>query len=214
MRIDRRRTMFPTDLGLLARMAVAIVLTPLVVLAALAALVAFAPVRVTAVVFGAALLGTIGAVKERRGRAPARELTAEEAPELHAKVERLCLLADLPKPAIVVEQRREPNSWIVAAGAGRARLHLTSGLLELLDAHELDAVIAHELSHVANHDALVMTVVGGPASVLLGGGARLGRHGGWWPLMIGGMVAAGIGWLGSVGSRATASSPRTPAPSR
>ena len=108
-----------------------------------------------------------------------------------------------------------PNSWIEGTNRGGFRLHLTQGLLDLLDRHELEAVIAHELAHVANRDAAVMTVVGGPGEALLSGGVRVVNQG-WWPLVLGGGAATLIGWLGTLGwpgaPRATASSPRTRRP--
>jgi heat shock protein HtpX len=176
------------------------VLTPLFVLAGLVAVVALMPPKIAIVVAIAAIVGTSMVLRERRATGPARELSVAEAPELHAVLERLCLLADLPKPALVVEPERQPNSWIVGTGGDRYRLHLTEGLLERLAPHELEAVIGHELAHVANRDAAVMTVVGGPAAALLGGGLRIAR-GGWWLAMGGGLVAAGIGWLASLGTR-------------
>ena len=89
-----------------------------------------------------------------------------------------------------------PNSWIEGTTRGGFRLHLTQGLLDLLEPRELEAVIAHELAHVANRDAAVMTVVGGPGEALLTGGVRVAGQG-WWPLMLGGALAALIGWLGT-----------------
>ena len=78
-----------------------------------------------------------------------------------------------------------PNSWIEGTTRGGFRLHLTQGLLDLLEPRELEAVIAHELAHVANRDAAVMTVVGGPGEALLAGGVRVAGQG-WWPLVLGG----------------------------
>jgi heat shock protein HtpX len=196
-----RRKLLPADRGLVARMVVAAVLTPLIVVVALAAVVLEAPTKIVIVT---GIAGVIGAAAMRRERAAGKQATtvsASQAPELHAVVERLCLLADLPKPAIVIEPQRIPNSWVVGTGAGRYRLHLTEGLLERLEPHELEAVIGHELAHVANRDAAVMTIVGGPGAMLLGGGVRLLR-GGWWVAMSGGLVAAAIGWVASLGTRA------------
>ena len=128
-------------------------------------------------------------------------LSPAAAPELHAIVERLCIVADLAKPAIVLDRSAMPNSWIEGTNRGGFRLHLTQGLLDLLEPRELEAVIAHELAHVANRDAAVMTVVGGPGEALLAGGVRVAGQG-WYPLVLGGAVAALIGWLGTIGTRA------------
>jgi heat shock protein HtpX len=89
----------------------------------------------------------------------------------------------------------------VSLGRSHAQLHLTQGLLDCLEPAELEAVIAHELAHVAQRDAAVMTVVGGPGAVLLAGGMKLARVGGFWALQLGGLVAIAIGWLGSLGTR-------------
>jgi heat shock protein HtpX len=109
-------------------------------------------------------------------------------------------VADLPRPEIVLEDERQPNSWIVDPPGRPARLHVTRGLLHLLEPRELEAVVAHELSHVAHRDATVMTVVGLPGA-LLRDGSR-GDTGYWWPVM----VSRGIGWaigaLAGLGSNA------------
>jgi heat shock protein HtpX len=196
-----RRKLLPADRGLVVRMVVAAVLTPLIVVVALAAVVLEAPAKIVILTGIASVIGVVGMRRERAADKHATTVSASQAPELHAVVERLCLLADLPKPAIVIERRHVPNSWVVGTGAGRYRLHLTEGLLERLEAHELEAVIGHELAHVANRDAAVMTVVGGPGAALLGGGLRLMR-GGWWVAISGGLVAAAIGWVASLGTRA------------
>jgi heat shock protein HtpX len=197
----KRRELFPFDAALASRMVVAAVMTPLVVLAVLVAIVAFAPTRLVGGVALASVVGIVAAVRDRRRRLAPVELTAEQAPAVHAIVERLCVVADLPKPRVVLEQERQPNSWIVSVGRGRSQLHLTQGLLDTLDPVELEAVIAHELAHVANRDAAVMTVVGGPGAVLQGGGSRLTHAGVFWVVQLGGVVALAIGWLASFGTR-------------
>jgi heat shock protein HtpX len=193
----RRREIFPTDYGLMMRMVLAAVLTPLIVLAALVAVVAIAPLKLVIGVGIATAIGTGAAIRERR-EVRGTEVSESEAPQLHAVVERLCVVADLPKPRIVVEPERQPNSWVVAVGRDRARLHLTQGLLDRLEPVELEAVIAHELSHVAHRDATVMTVVGGPGAVLMSGGRTW--RGGWW-FGFGNLVAYAIGVVGSFGAR-------------
>jgi heat shock protein HtpX len=196
-----RRRKFPTDHGLTVRMIAASVFTPLVVLAAVAAVVWVAPVRLLIGLGLAAVVGIFLAVRERAEAAEGREVSPADAPELHAVVERLCVVADLPKPRIVVEDERQPNSWVVSLGRGRARLHVTTALLDRLEPAELEAVIAHELAHVAHRDATVMTVVGGPGAVLVGGGSRMAR-GGIWPMQFGALVAVAIGHVSSVGTLA------------
>jgi heat shock protein HtpX len=197
-----RRELFPLDRVLVARMLATAVLTPLVVAAALLMLVLVAPWKIVAGVAVACVLGVGAAVKERRDRPAAVELTPEAAPDLHATVERLCVVADLPKPRLVLEPETQPNSWVVSLGRGRSRLHLTQGLVDRLTPAELEGVVAHELAHLAQRDAVVMTVVGGPGAALLSGGGELARHGaGFWLLGVGGAVACAIGWVGTLGAR-------------
>jgi heat shock protein HtpX len=174
--------------------------TPLLVLACLAALVAVAPAKILIGVGIAAAVGTVASFRERAERPPARIAGPETEPRLHGIVDRLCVLADLPRPEIVVEEEREPNSWLVGLRRGRSRLYVTRGLLDLLEPAELEAVVAHELAHLAHRDAAVMTAVGGPGAVLLGGGRRM--NGGFIWLTFGFWVAAGIGWLSRVGTQA------------
>lgn len=181
-------------------MLVASVATPLVVLAALAAVVWLLPTRLATGVGIATAIGV--AIAFRTGADESgRTLTPDEAPEVHAAVERLCALGDIPLPVLVVHDERQPNSWIVDAPRRAPRLNLTRGLLDTLDGPELEAVVAHELAHVANRDATVMTVVGGPSVALTEGGARMTR-GGWWPMQIGAVLALAIGLLSSIGTRA------------
>ena len=190
------------DFGLVVRMAAVALLTPLVVFSALFWVLTEAPwweVRVMVVV--AFAVGVCVAARDRIAiSSRGSRLSVAAAPELHAIVERLCVVADLAKPTIVLERQSLPNSWIEGTVRGGYRLHLTRGLVDLLEPRELEAVIAHELAHVVNRDAAVMTVVGGPGEALLQGGARLTCQG--WPMMLGGLLALVIGWAGTVGTRA------------
>jgi len=192
-----RPQLFPRDAGLTLRMVLAAVATPLVVLAALAAIVALAPLRIDIFVGIAAVIG-VGMALNDRERTRSARAGSPAPPEVVATVERLCLAADLAPPEVVVNAERQPNSWVVWTGRGQYRLHVTEGLLGLLSPAELEAVLAHELAHVAHHDAAVMTAVGGPGAILLQGGSKIARG---WPMALGGMVAMAVGWLGSVGGR-------------
>jgi heat shock protein HtpX len=196
----RRRELFPPDRGLQARMVVTAVLTPAVVVALAVGVVAVAPARLLVGMVLATMLGIVVAVRARGQMDRARLLRPGERPELQATVERLCVLADLPRPEIAIVDERQPNSWIVDPPGRPPRLHLTKGLLEVLQGPELEAVVAHELAHVANRDATVMTVVGGPGAVMLEGGRMIGGRGGWWLLQFGGLVAGLIGLVSQVGT--------------
>jgi heat shock protein HtpX len=199
MRRRRRTELFAPDRGLQARMLLAAVGTPLIVLASVAAVVLVAPTRLVIGIGIAAAIGIGGALNERGRRPQAKPVSVDEAPGLHAIVDRLCVVADLPEPEIVIEPEKQPNSWIVGLSRGRARLHVTEGLLALLSPSELEAVIGHELAHLAHRDAAVMTAVGGPGAVLLDGGRRSMRGG--WIVMFGGFVAAAIGWVSQLGTQ-------------
>ncbi|HET7354959.1 MAG TPA: zinc metalloprotease HtpX [Gaiellaceae bacterium] len=88
----------------------------------------------------------------------AKVVSAEEAPELHAMVERLCAMADLPKPRIAVVDSDVPNAFATGRNPKHAAVAVTQGLWRRLDPQEIESVLAHELSHIANRDVLVMTV--------------------------------------------------------
>lgn len=88
----------------------------------------------------------------------AREVSPEEAPELHGMIDRLCALADMPKPRVGISDLSAPNAFATGRSPERSVVCVTTGILQVLDAEELEAVLAHELSHVAHRDVLVMTV--------------------------------------------------------
>ncbi len=88
----------------------------------------------------------------------AKVVTAEEAPELHAMVERLCAMADLPKPKVAMIDTDMPNAFATGRNPKHAAVAVTSGLMRRLEPQEVESVLAHELSHVANRDVLVMTL--------------------------------------------------------
>ena len=88
----------------------------------------------------------------------AREVTPEEAPELHGMIDRLCAMADMPKPRVAIADTALPNAFATGRSPERSVVCVTTGILNTLTAEELEGVIAHELSHVAHRDVLVMTV--------------------------------------------------------
>jgi len=90
--------------------------------------------------------------------AGAKVVTAEEAPELHAMVERLCAMANLPKPRIAVVDSDVPNAFATGRNPKHAAVAVTQGLWRRIEPQEIEAVLGHELSHIANRDVLVMTV--------------------------------------------------------
>jgi heat shock protein HtpX len=90
--------------------------------------------------------------------AGAKIVDRDEAPELHDVVERLCAMADLPKPKVAVVDTDVPNAFATGRSPKHAAVAVTTGLWRRLDKQEIEGVLAHELSHVANRDVLVMTV--------------------------------------------------------
>ena len=87
-----------------------------------------------------------------------REVTPEQAPELHGMIDRLCALADMPKPRVAVADIDMPNAFATGRSPSHAVVCVTTGIMQRLDAEELEGVLSHELAHVANRDVSVMTV--------------------------------------------------------
>ena len=109
----------------------------------------------------------------------AREVTPEEAPELHGMIDRLCALADMPKPRVGISDVDIPNAFATGRSPNRAVVCVTTGILGKLDAEELEGVLAHELSHVAHRDVLVMTIASsaGIVAAMLTRSAQFGALG-------------------------------------
>jgi len=87
-----------------------------------------------------------------------REVSPQEAPELHGVIDRLCALSNTPKPRVAIADSDVPNAFATGRSPSRAVVCVTTGLLRRLDVEELEGVLAHELSHVAHRDVAVMTV--------------------------------------------------------
>jgi heat shock protein HtpX len=118
-----------------------------------------------AIVFFAVILGgglAIGSLfysdKIALQSAGAVEVTPQQAPELHGVVDRICALADMPKPRIAISPTDLPNAFATGRNSEHAVLCVTRGLMRRLDREELEGVISHEMSHVAHKDVMVMTV--------------------------------------------------------
>ena len=106
----------------------------------------------------------------------AREVSPEEAPELHAVVDRLCALADMPKPRVAIAYTDLPNAFATGRSPSRAVVCVTTGILDRLSSEEVEAVLAHELSHVAHRDVLVMTLASS-AGIIAGMATRGAQYG-------------------------------------
>ncbi|HZB85260.1 MAG TPA: zinc metalloprotease HtpX [Gaiellaceae bacterium] len=88
----------------------------------------------------------------------AKVVSRDEAPDLHAMVERLCAMADLPKPRVAVIPTEIPNAFATGRSPKHSAVAVTEGLMRRLDAREVEGVLAHELSHIGNRDVAVMTI--------------------------------------------------------
>jgi len=111
----------------------------------------------------------------------AHEVTPAEEPRLHEIVDRLCLLADMPKPRVGVAEMDIPNAFATGRSPSHAVICATRGIMTRLSDEELEAVLAHELSHVAHRDVAVMTIASG-VGMLAGLVSRMAM----WGAMLGG----------------------------
>jgi len=118
----------------------------------------FGLVPVLLIVVGLAFFQYYTSDKLALRAAGARVVERDEAPELHDLVERLCAMADLPKPKVAIVDTDVPNAFATGRSPKHAAVAVTTGLMRRLDTEEIESVLAHELSHVANRDVLVMTV--------------------------------------------------------
>ena len=156
------RTRFIKDTGLTARMTLVMFLLGALFVGLVVAVMYILPPQY------APIIGVIGlgiawfqwynsdtmALKAMR----ARVVTPEEAPELHGMIDRLCAMADMPKPRVGISYTDLPNAFATGRSPSRSAVCVTTGILDRLTAEELEGVLAHELSHVAHRDVLVMTL--------------------------------------------------------
>jgi len=122
----------------------------------------------------------------------AKIVSQQDAPELHAIVERLCALSGLPKPRIAVIPSDVPNAFATGRNPKHAAVAVTEGLWRRLEPQEVEAVLAHELSHIANRDVLIMTLASFFA-MLAALITRFGLYFGMW----GGGMGGGFGGGGN-----------------
>lgn len=106
------------------------------------------------------------------------EVTPEQAPQLHALIDRLCAMADMPKPRVAIADMDIPNAFATGRSPSRSVVCVTTGILRRLDVQELEGVLSHELSHVAHRDVTVMTLASF-AGVLAGVLTRVWMFGGF-----------------------------------
>lgn len=172
-------TRFKADRELSVRMVVVMFLLGLLYVAAIAALIANGTNAVLVLLIaGGALVGQwYFSDKVALAAMRAREVTPDEAPELHGMIDRLVALADMPKPRIAVSDMDTPNAFATGRSQKKAVVVVTTGLMRRLDRGELEGVLAHELSHIAHRDVSVMTIASF-LGVLAGFVARMAMYSG------------------------------------
>jgi heat shock protein HtpX len=153
-------TRYPKDPGLTARMGVTIFLLGLLYVAFIGALLAVGVSYGVVIVIAGGLLFAQYFFSDKIAlfSMHARVVSEQEAPELHAIVDRLCALADMPKPKVGIAQTDVPNAFATGRSPRAAVVCVTTGIMRRLDRQELEAVLSHELSHVAHRDVAVMTI--------------------------------------------------------
>ncbi|HLY36142.1 MAG TPA: M48 family metalloprotease, partial [Candidatus Limnocylindria bacterium] len=162
-----RKNSFGRDPGLQARMVLTLFLLGLVYAVLVGVLVAAGTGAVTIAVIAGLLFAVQFFTSDRIAlfSMGAREVSPQEAPQLHAIIERLCVQANLPKPKVAIAQTPMPNAFAVGRSPKTATVCATTGILDLLSPSELEAVLGHELTHVQNRDVMVMTIASFFASI-------------------------------------------------
>jgi heat shock protein HtpX len=155
-----RPTSFGKDTGLQVRMTFTMFLLGAIYTVLVVALLysGVNGVLVAVIAGGLALLNLFASDKLALAAMGARQVSPAEAPQLHAIIDRLCVQADLPKPKVAIVNTRMPNAFALGRSPKSATVAATTGIMELLSPAELEGVLAHELTHVANRDVLVMTL--------------------------------------------------------
>jgi heat shock protein HtpX len=153
-------TRFAPDRGLTSRMVIVMFLLGLLYVSAIVGLIVAGVDAVLVLVIAGGFLFAQWFFSDKIALMAmrAREVTPEEAPELHAIVDRLCALADMPKPKIAYADTDLPNAFATGRSPKKAVICVTRGIMQKLETPELEGVLAHELSHVAHRDVAVMTV--------------------------------------------------------
>jgi heat shock protein HtpX len=202
-----RPTSFGKDTGLQIRMATTMFLLGAVYVALGVVLV----LTLQSAIFVIVILGGLAALqfftsdKLALAAMGARVVTPQEAPQLHAMIDRLCVQADLPKPNVAVANMAMPNAFALGRSPKNATVCATTGIMELLTPAELEGVMAHELSHIANRDVMIMTIASFFATIaayivqfgfLFGGGSSDDEDGpGFLVLFLASMVVYAISFI-------------------
>src|SRR3954467_7529509 len=178
------RSRFRPDRGLVARMTFTMFLLGLLYVVVVAALIAYhVSIGFILVVAGGLLfVQYFFSDKMALYGMGGRIVTPEEAPELHGIVDRLCALADMPKPRVAIADVDMPNAFATGRNPRNAVVCATTGIMRRLDTEELEGVLSHELSHVAHRDVAVMTLasfLGVVAGLITRFAFYSGMFGGW-----------------------------------
>jgi heat shock protein HtpX len=158
-----RRRAYGRDAGLSFRMFTTMFLLGVLYVAFFVTLISLFQVGLW---FALVIMGVLGFVqyftsdKLALAASRAKVVTPEQAPELHAMVDRLCAMADLPKPRVAVIPSDVPNAFATGRNPKHAAVAVTEGLWNRLEPREIEGVLAHELSHVGNRDVAIMTIAG------------------------------------------------------
>jgi heat shock protein HtpX len=179
------RTRYPADVGLSSRMLLTMFLLGLLYVAFVAVLVALRVPWILVLLIAGGFLFFQYFYSDRIAlfSMRAHEVSPQEAPELHQIVERLCALADMPKPRVAIADSDIPNAFATGRNQKAAVVCATTGIMRRLDRQELEAVLSHELSHVAHRDVAVMTLasfLGILAGFVVRSSLYAGAFGGGW----------------------------------
>ncbi|MEQ4205889.1 zinc metalloprotease HtpX [Actinopolymorpha sp. B9G3] len=196
------RTRFLPDRGLTSRMVLVMFLLGLLYVAAMAGLIAagFDVALVLIIATGFLVAQWFFSDKIALAAMGAHEVSPEDgrmAAELHGVIDRLCALADMPKPRVAIADTDLPNAFATGRNPKKAVVCVTTGLMRKLDTDELRGVLAHELSHVAHRDVAVMTIASF-LGVLAGLVARFGMYSGLGRSRDNTAVIFAVVWLGSI----------------
>jgi heat shock protein HtpX len=156
-----QRKSFGRDFGLSSRMALTMFLLGALYVAFFVVLINILDVGIVPIILiigGLALLQYYTSDKIALAASGAKVVSREEAPELHDMVERLCAMADLPKPRVAVIPTDVPNAFATGRSPKHSAVAVTEGLWRRLEPREIEGVLAHELSHIGNRDVAIMTI--------------------------------------------------------
>ena len=156
----QQKAVFPRDKGLTSRMVLTLFLLGLLYVVFIVVLLSAGAGLITVViVMGALSLAQLFlSDKLALSAMGAKAVSPQEAPALHAMIEKLCIQADLPKPRIAVADTDVPNAFAIGRSQKSATVCATTGIMRTLSPTELEGVMAHELSHVKHRDVLIMTI--------------------------------------------------------